>query len=504
MKLPRFKKATGNDMFDAGNRAAELLRSIAPPDVEMDAGARERVMSRALAAMQRADSRPQRRSSPRTALVPALALIIVAMVVSAVLLPVFMTREKNAPVAMAASIQGPSGKVQVRSPGTGWSPASAGEKVRASSIIRTGRESSVSVRFPDGSLMRVSDGSEARISAFDAHSVAVQHISGGTYHRVRSGTRYVVSSHDISSRAVATAFNIDSRQPGRIEILCVEHGVQVAISRHEPIEVAEGQVMTVSLLQEKRAEKAPVSRERLLDERLCANVRSDAEAGFSTGIYRALDVPLDASAGRHAGAETPIELNGSASDGVVSLDWKVRAELDHSSIVLLRSGLSEPVYPDNEIARYTDVSINSSSDDSVTQGKTYQYRVAALSGAGEVKGYSNTVVIPVTSESDRPEPVSISLKGGARAGVPTLDWSVSGAARFSGFVVERTVQKAPVGSQTPQGSSSTRRIDSSSVFFTYTDDSALPGHSYSYRVGLVVNGAVMVYSEPVTVETAGR
>lgn len=499
MKRTKTKTTRGFDGIDAGNRAAEAVRSLIPPDVPMEPGARERVMSRALAAA-REDALPApRRSFARAVVAPAVALVIVAAVIVGALLPVFLGGGSDAPSALAATIEDRAGEVELKSEGAGWRDAPPGAELRAGVGLRTGEGSSASVRFPDGSVMRVGDASEAKVMSLGRGSVGVSHVSGGTYHRVRPGTDYVVSSRDVSSRALGTAFNVDSRQPGNIEILCVESSVEVAILSHEPIEVAEGQVMTVSTRRDRRAEKAPVSRERLLDERLCANVRSDAEAGFSTGIYSELDLPLDAPAEQTA-AERPIELRGSATGKVVALEWSVSEKLEQSALVLLRSELSEPAYPAGEIARYADTSINSGTDGSVSPGKTYQYRIAALSPDGEVAGYSNTLVIPVKGESDKVPPASISLRAASAAGGVTLDWSVSKMEKFSGFVLERTVQKAPAGSETPGGTVSTRRIETSSVFYTYKDDTAAAGHAYTYRVGLVVDGAVLLYSAPVTAE----
>jgi hypothetical protein len=167
-------------------------------------------------------------------------------------------------------------------------------------------------------------------------------------------------------------------------------------------------------------------------------------------------------------------------------------------LVLLRSEVSEPVFPDHEIARYADTSIGSASDDSAARGRTYQYRLAALSESGEPIAYSNTLVMSVAAPASKPEPVSVNLSGTSRPGGVSLEWSVAGASRFTGFVLERVVEKAPGGSPTPAGSTSSRRIDSRNVFFTFVDNSVAGGHTYTYRVGIVVDGAVMAYSKPVT------
>jgi len=62
------------------------------------------------------------------------------------------------------------------------------------------------------------------------------------------------------------------------------------------------------------------------------------------------------------------------------------------------------------------------------------------------------------------------------------------------------VEKAPKASETPAGSVYVTRIDSNNVFYTYLDGDAALKHTYTYRVGLVVEGAVMIYSNRATVE----
>ena len=124
----------------------------------------------------------------------------------------------------------------------------------------------------------------------------------------------------------------------------------------------------------------------------------------------------------------------------------------------------------------------------------------AVSGEGAPVAYSNTLVMSASEPGAAPEPVSVTLRGSLLPGGISLEWSVTGASVFTGFVLERVVEKAPGGSDTPAGSASSRRIDSANVFFTFVDDSVAVGHVYSYRVGLVVDGAAMVYSDTVTLE----
>ncbi len=500
--MNRRRRQTIDEGFDEGHPVAEAIRSLLPPDEPMSADARDRFMARAMEA-RRSARRSRRRARPRLrpAVVGAGALVMAAIIALAVLVPLYRGSGSSAPTTFAR-LESVRGQVDVMNPSGGWRSATGDRKLAAGSRVRTGEASTVSVVFPDRSIMRVTDDSEAVIKGVEDGSVSVVHVSGGTYHRVRPGTRYTVSNSDVTSRALGTAFNVENRKTGDLEILTVESAVEVEISEHEPIKVAEGEVMVVSMEEARKAVKRPVSRERLAESRLCDSVRKDVEEGYSSGIYEKLDVSI-AEEGQEAEEGTedyPITLAGAASESGADLEWTMADDLEYGSLVLLRAEVSEPVFPDDEIARYTDASISSATDDSAENGRTYQYRLAALGPSGELTAYSNTLVISFEKPASRPEPVSISLSGTSHPGGVSLEWSVAGASRFTGFVLERVVERAPGGSATPAGSSTSRRFESGNVFFTFVDNSVAGGHAYTYRVGLVVNGTVMAYSRPVTLE----
>jgi hypothetical protein len=505
--MHRKRRPRIRDTFDHEHPVARVIRSLVPQDSEISEEARERMMVRLFALQRRmAQSQsPRYDSGVKTRLIPAVAVLVVAAIIAAVLLPVMLTGKKTTTLKLYARLESPTGKVKIKKPAGKWEIAENGEQVGEGTKIYTSDGALVSVVFPDGSRMRVTDGSGAALDHISKKSVTVKHISGSTYHRVHAGTHYVVSRGDVDALASDTAFSVDSRKPGHLEILSVENQVDVSIGSHQPIEVTEGEVMVVSTTKGQHAAKKAVSRERLADERLRASVESDAKEGYSTGVYEKLDVPLETKEEPTQSApatSVSFSLGGTASDKSVSLQWKPLGTTVYEALVLLRSEQSEPKYPDDEIARYTDTSIISADDDGVEAGKTYQYRLAALDVSGAVAAYSNSVVISVPVTVSEPEAASVSLTAAAVTGdaVVKLGWSVSGATQFSGFVVERVVEKAPSGSETPAGTTTTRTIDSTNVYFTMLDKSVAAGYTYTYRVGLVVDGWVMVYSAPVTVE----
>lgn len=235
MRKRRGKTAI-DESFDAGHPVAEAIRSLLPSETRMSDEARERMMGHLLAVRRRvargAPARPgsRPRRIHKTALVTAAAVLVLAAVLTAVLLPIhFGGGTKTA--RQFARLQSPDGKVEVMPSGGKWRAAEDGERLAPGWRVRAGDDSFASVAFPEGSIMRLADGSEAILQAIGKQSVTVGHLTGGTYHRVRAGTRYLVSNRGISARALGTAFSVESREPGNLEILSVENAVEVEIGK---------------------------------------------------------------------------------------------------------------------------------------------------------------------------------------------------------------------------------------------------------------------------------
>lgn len=494
-----FKGNLIDESFDDGHPMAKAIEQLVPGDSPMSPEARERVMRRLFMLQRRKArglrSRQRNRSRlRRVALVmaPAAAAGLVLLLVMLLSMPVSPPRDTR---AYYATLDSKLGSVEAKPPRGEWEQLQSDTEISEGSNIRTGADSYAAIGLPDGSIARLTDTSEIQIKDLGEGLVKLEHVSGSTYHRVQKGTGYTVRNGEIDSTALGTAFNVDTRTEDSLEILTVESAVEVRIGSHKPIKVSEGEMVIVSTAQEKKAVKQPVSRERLKDERLLSNVRQDEQAGYRTGIYEQVDVAEEEQDGEPDEPEQPpsIEMAGAVSDSVVDLEWRIDDGDDYERLVLVRSEETEPSYPEDEIARFADTSIRSASDDSIMGGVTYQYRLIAVGESGPA-AFSNTVVLTVPVPEPQPEPASISLVSSLSAGGVTLEWSVSGARVSSGFVIERVVDRAPEGSSTPAGKITIDRLESRDILNTYLDSNVRPGHTYVYRVGLLVDGAVMVYS----------
>lgn len=485
-----------------GHPAARLMVTLAPK-AKLEPESLRRIKAKAFDTPASVYTVPARHVTQRTyrrVLLPAgiIALLIIAVCVT---IPLAYHSSVNAPAivngyGIVGSVEG---KVQAKPADGQWSAAKPGQKMDPGSFLRTG-DGNATVVFEDGSVMRVTDGSEARVVAVGNGAVKVQHLKGGTYHRVRKGTSYTVVNKGVTLHALGTAFNVENRVPDNLEIVMVENAAEVDIGSHGPIKVDEGEVMVVSL-NEKKADKQPVSRERLEEKRLLASAQQDAKAGNATGIYRKLEVPLASSPEPQKQTTTAqkLEFGGESSESGASLHWSTVGG-NFNSLVLLRSEKTAPVLPGDEIARYTDTSITSARDNSAKQGSTYQYRVAALQGDGSEPVYSNTIVLSIPVPDVKPQQASIRIVAHPGTHSVALEWSVTGTSIFDGYVLERTLEGSPSGSSAPGDRTDIKRFESKNILYSYTDDDVVPGNKYSYRVGLVVDGTVMVYSDKVTVD----
>lgn len=494
-----------DEEFDRDIPMARAVRAVLSPEPVMDDEARKRVVQHVLAmqrSVHRRDARPAWRN--RRVLAPALSVILVLLLGLAVALPLVLSggRKPSAPgePTYARFIE-LEGDVRVKPPGMETRRAAPGNSIAEGWSIRTG-DGTAAIGFSDGSIARITDGSGVRVERIRPEEVAIRHLSGSTYHRVHKGTVYSVSYQDITSRALGTAFNVDNREPGRLEILTVESAVEVSIGTHEPIKVSEGEVMNVSLHQDKKAGKQPVSLERLQEDRLMASVRQDAQAGFPTGIYESAGVERNAPESTPVArdAKAGIVLEGTVGEMAASLTWKTQGNSSFSEYVLLRSEGAEPAFPGSEIARYTDASITSASDNSLQAGRTYSYRIAGIASDGADVVFSNTVILSKPMPEKQPTPVALSVTGSVQTAGIKVEWSVSGASAFDGFVLERVVDRCPPGSPTPVGHTSYNKFTTSDVFYSFLDNSVMPGHVYGYRVGLIVNNSTMVFSDWVRAE----
>ena len=188
-----------DESFDESNEVAAAIRSLVPPDTSMDEEVLDRMVGHLLSLQRRHlhGRQASRHHRLGTASLAAAALLVIAAVLVGVIVPAFMSGSKPAPTRSIALLGSLKGTVSVKPPGEKWQASSERAKISAGWTVKTGKGSLVSVTFPEGSIMRVSDESEAEVVTMTRRSITVEHIAGDTYHRVHTGTRYTVTNSGV-------------------------------------------------------------------------------------------------------------------------------------------------------------------------------------------------------------------------------------------------------------------------------------------------------------------
>ncbi len=508
--------------IDSGHPVAEFLRSLYPSVVVMRPRAREKILDKVFRLYEEKERRSSfepcegegeenelfdLRIARRRKFILASLSVFLIMVLGLTVMLSYPRRGKPPRRILAGTVCIQLGNFQVREPGGKWRNLTQGETVRAGTSLRTGENSFGGLTFPDGSILRLCDQSEAKIISLEDKAVRVRHVKGSTYHRVGPVSSYAVESRDVTAEGCDTAFTFENPNPDNLEILSVFKSVNVKVGEHPPIPVYEGEVMVISLSGGRKAAKIAVSREKLEDPRLCESVRRDAESGYPTGIYEKLDVPVAANnapgeeTAQVISTENGIQLKGVTVGEANSLEWIVSLGFKYDFVALLRNETATPNYPDDEIARYYDSSITSAIDNGVTAGKTYQYRIAAVLGDAPVLT-SNTVVIAMPKSQEAPKEAKLELVASVEDGGVLLEWSLNGVSNFWGYVLERTVKTPAKGRESGAGAVQTFTIKSSDILDSYLDSEIQPGCVYVYRVGLMLEGSVILYSRTVGVSVS--
>lgn len=430
----------------------------------------------------------------------SIALVVLIALIVGILLTIPQKRTPVSKPQLLAKVEHINGQASVVTPRGRSRKLLPGFSVQSGSRVRVPPGSFASLSFPDGSLARIAGGSEILLTSIESGSVSLKHLSGRTYHRVNKGTKYTVEGRGILLNAQGTAFALNTEKPKRLEVVAIENSVNVSVGKHLPVRVSEGEVMVVTLAGQIKAEKKAVSRDYLEDETLKASVRMDKNTGYDAGIYSKLDVPLDGKEGESAEKEEqefPIELECLASKKGVLLDWSLRQDIPLDSIALLRSESRIPVFPDDMIAQYLDSSVRTALDKSIKDGCAYQYRVVALAKGIQVAS-SDVIFVNIPGSEIPADRASVNLLASTTSRGVLLDWCVTGASIFDGFVVQRSFQKG-ANVTSPSEMKDIANIDCKNIVYSYQDKNVPPGSLCSYRIGLVVDGTVVTYSNTVRV-----
>lgn len=422
------------------------------------------------------------------------------------------------------------GEVMVRSAQGEERAAGDGEVIREGDAIVAAVDARGIVEFESGCILRLHGEAEIGLSAGE-DGVVAEVFKGKSYHRVVDGTPYVARSGDVTVTAQGTAFTFDVEEESG-KVISVHSSVHVAVDTADPedwtSDLEEGDVFLYG--EGKDAQVLDVTREELDNEWIRWNKALDEALGLPVGALYLLEEAVageqgpqpdeqEAPAPDEGESEQPGDqpqpqpapqpdpqptpqpapspqpeemsavLSASARQGAVDFGWTLSGYSGFQGFKLCRSeSNSSPSYPDDWWMYIDGAGTRSATDTSVQAGHTYYYRLAVYN-QGAVLGYSNAVQVTVPGP---PPGLSISLSGMVDGGKVMLSWSVSGEGSYSGFKVCR--------SETNPNPS----YPGDTCFYvdgaqrSYADAAVTPGHTYYYRVGIYKDGAIIAYSNAVT------
>lgn len=169
----------------------------------------------------------------------------------------------------------------------------------------------------------------------------------------------------------------------------------------------------------------------------------------------------------------PQNLQATASDGQVVLDWTVPTSDGGASITNYK--IYHGTTSGGETLLTTVGNVFTYTDSSVTNGQTYYYEVSAVNSVGEGTKSSEVSATPTAATTVPTAPQNLQATAGD--GQAVLDWSAptsDGGASITGYKIYRG---ASSGSQT--------LLTTIGNILTYTDNSATNGQTYYYSVSAV-------------------
>ncbi len=485
-------------------RLADRVRAAAPAVAPLDGEACRRIWESATGRETEALAPQRRRSkSPRAAWGLATAAALAAMVVLALAL-VFTGGGPVPEPSPFARLRISQGEIAVVGRDGAERPAEDGAELSGGDTVICRSGSRGVVEFESGSFMRLDGDSRAVLYSRDG-GVEVEVASGRTYHRVLGGKTYAVVSGGVKASAEGTAFTFEVGGGSR-RVADLQATVKVEVNTESlagfGCRLEEGDLF----IYEEGAREAGISdltRHDLDDEWLRWNKALDEELGLPVGVLSMLDEEESGQPGQPQQEpgqtqqeaeivppsppppERSVNLSAQASQGMVEFTWTVVGYEGFQGYKLCRSKTNpSPSHPGDWWKYIDGESTRNAVDDSAEPGSTYYYRLAVYH-QGVVLGYSNSVQVAVPRQ---PSQLSINLSGEVSGGKVVLSWTVGGQGSYTGFKVCRSeTNSAPAY----PGDTCTF-VDYSQHGFV--DTGVESAHTYYYRVGIYLDGAVVQYS----------
>lgn len=327
------------------------------------------------------------------------------------------TTSKSSRSGLGLSVTWKEGEVLFSGNGKIWEFADDGTLLESDAIIRTGDDSKVILKTPNGSVVRLNENTELVVTQLTKKTVSLTQNMGRTYHRVKKGKEgtYELNAMDNTVKAVGTAFDVSVNATAkRINVKVLEGTVEVTSnSASEGRKIEKGKEVTVDPATSNLFSLADVNRTYVEGNWLQWNKEEDKEIGYSLSLVDEILAREEAkpttttttttattttTTAKTTTTSTPKSTYTSGSCkpsltakkdhkfGGVLLKWSTCSNEEFQFYKVVRSTLnSSPSYPnDPVILSSSNRSAASYIDKSVAFGRTYYYRACVSERLGKV------------------------------------------------------------------------------------------------------------------------
>ncbi|MCK9327919.1 MAG: FecR family protein [Bacteroidales bacterium] len=417
----------------------------------------------------------------------------------------------QSPAIFGANLSYVEGEVEFKESGKEWEIAKSNQNLLENFIIRVNNKGRAIITLDDGSAIRLSANSSVTLTSLDPNNIVITNNNGEIYTRVVKLEReFKVIADDKSYISLGTAYKtINQEKLKGVEVY--QSQVKIPDEVKSETLVAEGYRYYSLNETDKSLEKtvSQIPLDQLSNDAFALWNKEQDESNDAfkekMGVLSNVSKKETASEATQPTTTTPaqnttakITLSATANDTGVKLTWTTSNLNSGNGYKIVKNKEGNPVYPGSDYKYINNVS-QKNYIWSITDGKTYHFRVCEYLSSGKCGTYSNDVTATAPNKDNSSKDAisssvdSISLSAESNGNV---SWSVNGTS-VKGFKMVWSKNSSP-----------TYPTRDGDKYHYYSDATTMSGQidnfsgdgTYYVRVCEYLGGKCGVYSNEVQIE----
>lgn len=360
-------------------------------------------------------------------------------------------------VVYGADLSYVEGEVEYKESGGKWQTAKSSQNLLENSIIRVNSEGKAIITLDDGSAIRLSANSSVTLTSLNPNDIVITNNNGEIYTRVVKLEReFKVISGDKSYISLGTAYKtINQEKLKGVEVY--QSQVKIPDEVKSETLVAEGyryySLNETDQSLEKKVSQIPLDQLNNDAFALWNKEQDENNAAFKEkmgilGNISKKETPNETTQSTAAtniqNTSAKISLSASSYDNGIKLTWITSNLSSSNGYKIVKNEEGNPVYPGNDY-KYVNNASQKSYTWSITDGKTYHFRICEYLSSGKCGTYSNDVTATAPNKDSQNENSesssisSISLSAGLNGSV---SWTVAGSSSL-GFKLVWSKNSSP-------------------------------------------------------------